>query len=123
MLMQEIWRAGVDWDEDLRSDLVAKWESHSAELSELSKGAIPRCLRLADPKKTELHVFSDASKDAYATVAYLACEYENNSPTTRLAPSKCVAPTKVMTIPRLELMGALLSSRLVHSLLKVLTVD
>ena len=72
----------------------------------------------------ELHLFSDASKDAYASVAYLVCQYEDNSPTSRLAASKSrVASTKAMTIPRLELMGAILSSRLAQSLLKFLTVD
>ncbi|CAB4004330.1 Nucleotide-binding oligomerization domain-containing 2, partial [Paramuricea clavata] len=88
----------------------------------LSHVAIPCCLRLANPNKMELHLFSDASKDAYASVAYLVCQYEDDSPTSRLVASKCrVAPTKA--IPRLELMGAILSSRLAQSLLKVLTVD
>ena len=34
-----------------------------------------------------------------------------------------MAPVKVLTIPRLELMGALLCSRLAQSILKVSTVD
>ena len=124
ILMQEIWRAGLDWDDNLPSDLVTKWKNWATELSQLSHVAIPRCLRLANPNKMELHLFSDASKDAYASVAYLVCQYEDNSPTSRLVASKSrVAPTKAMTIPRLELMGAILSSRLAQSLLKVLTVD
>jgi hypothetical protein len=124
ILMQEIWRAGLDWDDNLPSDLATKWKNWATELSQISHVAIPRCLRLANPNKMELHLFSDASKDAYASVAYLVCQYEDDSPTSRLVASKCrVAPTKAMTIPRLELMGAILSSRLAQSLLKVLTVD
>jgi hypothetical protein len=135
ILMQEIWRAiegdfscrrfeGLDWYDNLPSDLATKWKNWSTELSQLSHVAIPRCLRLANPNKMELHLFSDASKDAYASVAYLMCQYEDDSPISRLVASKSrVAPTKAMTIPRLELMGAILSGRLGQSLLKVLSVD
>ena len=83
ILMQEIWRAGLDWDDNLPSDLATKWKNWATELSQLSHVAIPRCLRLANPNKMELHLFSDASKDAYASVAYLVCQYEDDSPTSR----------------------------------------
>jgi hypothetical protein len=108
----------------LGCDLAPKWKTWSTKLSQLSHVAIPRCLRLANPNKMELHLFSDASKDAYASVAYLVCQCEDDSSTSRLVGSKSrVAPTQAMTIPRLELMGAVLSSRLAQRLLKVLTVD
>ena len=69
-------------------------------------------------------MFSDASKDAYAAVAYLVSSYQVATVTSRLIASKCrVAPVKSVTIPRLELMGAVLASRLAQSLLKVLNVD
>ncbi len=85
---------------------------------------MPRCLRLPDPSDTQLHVFSDASKDAYSAVAYLLCKYEDRDPTCRLIASKNrVSPIKAVTIPRLELMGAVLSARLATSILKVLTVN
>ena len=43
---------------------------------------------------------------------------------SRLIASKCrVSPVKAMTIPRLELMGAILSSRLAQNILKVISVD
>lgn len=76
------------------------------------------------PTEVELHVFSDASKDAYAAAAYLVCQYENNPTSCHLITSKSrVAPLKAMTIPRLELMGAVLATRLANSILKTLTVD
>ena len=68
ILMQEVWMAGVGWDELLPDDLNAKWVSKLPQLSDI---AVPRCLRLANPQSTELHLFSDASKDAFASVAYL----------------------------------------------------
>ena len=123
-LMQEIWLAGLDWDDILPDDLAAKWEKWVSDLPQLSRVTIPRSLRLANPTSIDLHVFSDASQDAYATVAYLVCSYPTKAVTSRIVASKCrVAPVKSMTIPRLELMGAILSSRLAESLLKVLQVN
>ena len=82
------------------------------------------CLRQANPQTTELHLFSDASKDAFASVAYLVCRYQDNTPSSRLIASKSrVSPVKAMTIPRLELMGAVLSRRLAQNILKVIPVD
>ena len=41
ILMQEIWRAGLDWDDSLSSDLSIKWKDWSTELSQLSNVIIP----------------------------------------------------------------------------------
>jgi hypothetical protein len=124
VLMQEIWTAGIDWDDVLPDELRKQWEKWLSELPLLSKVVIPRCLRKAHPEKIELHLFLDASKAAYATVAYLVCHYRDHSISSCLVASKCrVAPVKTMTIPRLELMGAILSVRLAQTILKVLTVD
>lgn len=116
--------AGVDWDDVLPEDLKAKWEKWVSELPQLSNVAVSRCLRQANPKNIELHVFSDASNDAFASVAYLVCRYLDSNPSSRLIASKCrVSPVKAMTIPPLELMGAVLSSRLAQNIHKVITVD
>ena len=94
------------------------------ELPDLSQIAIPRSLRLPDPESVNFHLFADASKDAYPCAAYLVCDYTHSPSTSRLVESKCrVSPLKAITIPRLELMGAVLSSRLARSVLNVLTVD
>ena len=72
MLMQEIWLGGLDWDHVLPTSLATKWKRWVSELSDLAQFTIPRPLRLADPVSVELHVFSDASKDAHAAVS---CRY------------------------------------------------
>ena len=116
ILMQEVWMAGVDWDDLLLEDLNAKWEKWVSELPQLSNIAVPHCLRLANQQTTELHLFSDASKAAFASAAYLVCRYQDNTLSSRLVALKSrVSPVKAMTIPRLELMGAILSSRLAHT--------
>ena len=122
--MQEVWTAGLDWDDALPCHLKAKWIAWVTELPDLSQIAIPRSLRLPDPESVNFHLFADASKDAYPCAAYLVCDYTHSPSTSRLVESKCrVSPLKAITIPRLELMGAVLSSRLARSVLNVLTVD
>lgn len=96
------------------------------ELPQLSNVAVPHYLSRANPENIELHLFSDASNDAFASVAYLVSRYQESSPSSCLIASKChVSPVRAMTIPPppLELMGAVLSSRLAQNILKVITVD
>ena len=79
---------------------------------------MPRCCILVDqyPTSVWLHGFSDASQHAYAAVLYLSSSYADNHTEVRLLCSKTrVAPTKRQTIPRLELLGALILARLVQS--------
>ena len=62
-----------------------------------------------------LHVFADASKEAYGAVVYQKAEYQDGtSPqSVSLVASKSkVAPLQSVSIPRLELMGAVLGSEL-----------
>ena len=65
--------------------------------------------------------FVDASQQAYGAAVYIWCEYHNYAVTSRLITAKSkVAPLTLMTVPRLELMGAILGLRLTQSLLTVL---
>ena len=101
VLMQEIWKAGVGWDDILPDDLINKWSKWCSELHQLSNVAVPRSLRLPNPIQACLHVFSDASKQAYGAVAYLVCRYPDDTSTSRIVVSKSrVSPTKTVTIPR-----------------------
>ena len=123
-LTQEIWTAGIEWDKELPEPLKKKWQKWLSEVPQLSGFTIPRCLRNPNPTCIQLHMFSDASKDAYTAAAYLGCRYPSSKPTSRLIASKSrVAPLKAVTIPRLELMGAVLSTRLSLSILKTLSID
>src|SRR5437016_4797062 len=62
----------------------------------------------------ELHLFTDASKDAYAAVVYL-----RNGNSVQLVQAKSrVAPMKKATIPRLELLGCAIGARLLANVKK-----
>ena len=122
--MQEIWAAGIDWDDPLPTALLNRWHNWLVELQQFPSVEIPRCIRRPFPKEKVLYMFSDASKDAYSACGYLVCHYESTSPTSILIASKSrVAPMKYLSIPRLELMGAVISTRLANTILKSITVS
>ena len=106
------------WDEELSGDERRKYEVFMAELAKLQNVSIPRCyfLKGKKVKNVQIHGFSDASESAYAGVVYLRTEYETGEVQVRFVTSKAkVSPIKKQTIPRLELMGAVVLSNLVDT--------
>ena len=79
-------------------------------------------LRSAEPVKSKRIVtYVDTSQQAYGAAVYIRSKYHNDAVTNRLIAAKSkVAPLTPMTVPRLELMGAILGLRLTQSLLTVL---
>lgn len=70
-----------------------------------------------------LHGFSDASEQAYGACIYMVCKDLNEKITTILMCSKSrVSPLKVLSLPRLELCGAVLLIRLMNKVLTGLNV-
>ena len=66
-----------------------------------------------------LCVFSDASEDAFGTYAYARRQLSNGEYDVRFIATKSrVAPLKRLTIPRLELQGVVLASRLCKTIVE-----
>ena len=87
---------------------------------------VPRCY--FDSNRTvaynQLHGFSDASDQVFAAVIYLRSSYSDGSVEVRIVGAKTrVAPTKKQSIPRLELLGAVILARLVMTILKSLSQE
>ena len=122
ILLQELWMRGYDWDDEIQDEIANKIGNWFEQLKSLRDVKIPRCLRSPEPVKSKRIVtFVDASQQAYGAAVYIRCEYHNDAVTSRLITAKSkVAPLTPMTVPRLELMGAILGLRLTQSLLTVL---
>ncbi|XP_060079797.1 uncharacterized protein LOC132559197 [Ylistrum balloti] len=106
----------LDWDDPLPPDLNSDWKKWSSSLKDLEQLEISRCYSNSSLEKAirrELHVFSDASKDAIGAVAYMKIYdvQENASVGYVLGKSK-VAPSHGHTIPRIELWAAVLATEL-----------
>ena len=107
------------------TDLSSEWVAVIDRLNQLGYLSINRCYMttmLTDPFVIyELHGFSDASLKAYGACVYLRGITRSGLVKTCLVSSKSrVAPRKVLTIPRLELLGNLILARLVVSIAPVL---
>ena len=75
--------------------------------------------QLAQVMYVQLHGFCDASSQAYAAVLYFRSLYTDGHVEVRLIASKTmVAPLTKPTIPRLELLGAVLLSWLADTVIK-----
>ena len=122
ILLQELWSRGYDWDDVIHDEIASRIGSWYEQLKSLGNVKVARCLREAKEVVAKRVVtFVDASLQAYGTVVYLQCVYNDATTTSRLITSKCkVAPLKPMTVPRLELMGAVLGLRLTQRLAHVL---
>ncbi|KRX72824.1 hypothetical protein T4E_7436, partial [Trichinella pseudospiralis] len=104
---------GIDWDDCLPADIDVMWRRGKEELDQLPTIRVPRAL-LSAPReqlqRVELHVFGDASETAYGAVAYLLSTAQGGGAEVKFVAAKSrVAPVKKLTLPRLELMAALLA--------------
>ncbi|XP_064653104.1 uncharacterized protein LOC135503459 [Lineus longissimus] len=116
LLFQELWQKGLGWDDTLDETTAQKWCIWKGELKELDQLEIPRCLPLGlgEISSIELHGFGDASEKAYGAAVYIRVVDQNGYTATRLVMSKSkVAPVKKVSLPRLELLAAVVNTRLV----------
>ena len=116
ILFRDLCTDKFEWDELLQGEVLSKWNTISAEFSSISCLKVPRCYYSfkSTPIRFQLHGFSDASSLAYGAVLYLKTIYTDGSVTVRIVAAKTrVSPVKSQTIPRLELVAAVVLSRLV----------
>ncbi|XP_048035712.1 uncharacterized protein LOC125261152 isoform X1 [Megalobrama amblycephala] len=129
ILIQQLWNKQRDWDDPmLPTDLLKAWNEWENELPSLSEVSLPRCYVSVDmdqPKVTrQIHIFCDASEQAYGAVSYLRTEdNEGKIQLAFLIARSKVAPKRKQTIPRLELCAALIGARLAKLLETELTME
>ena len=110
LLLQSMCCDGMSWDQLLDGALEHKWKKWLAELQHLKNVRVPRCFKphnFGKVKTYQLHHFCDASLQAYGQCSYLRLTNENGDIHCSLVMAKArVAPKKVLSIVRLELMAA-----------------
>ena len=112
MMLKTLWKEGKGWDEALPGAVQCQWRKWFRELRTMGKFSVPRNCALAE-RPYQIHVFCDASKEAYAAVLYIRSEHSEQCASTYLLISKSrLSPSQEMSIPRLELTAALIGARL-----------
>lgn len=125
IFIQKLWLTGIDWDDEVPPQLMSEWLNFRDNLSQITKFNIPRWVHVKKSNQIiELQGFSDASSEAYAAVVYLRTISENGTVNVSLVTAKTkVAPIKQVSIPRLELCGAVLLTKLLMEVARVLNVE
>ncbi|GAA6095913.1 uncharacterized protein LOC113046208, partial [Tachysurus ichikawai] len=125
-ILQRLCQDKTGWDE-LSNDLKPHWEAWLWDLHNLSLINIARCYvpsTFKDVQQYELHHFSDASVSGYGVWSYLRSVTKSGEVYCTLVMGKArVAPTKVMTIPRLELSAAVVATKTGDLLKRELKLD
>ena len=116
LIIQELWRRNLDWDDQLHSELKQRWEDWKKTLQDLPSMEIPRWydIDFTNEQGPQLHVFADASNNAYGAVAYLRQAHDENVKCSFIFGKSRLAPIKQnsLTVPKLELRAAKISSRI-----------
>lgn len=126
LLFCRVCRLKTHWDDLLPEDVSSEWIEWMSQLSLLEGVRWQRHALLPNHDRLELHGFSDASQLAYAAVVYIKSSRGEESECNLIMCKNRVSPQKKLSIPRLELMGALLLARLmavVVAFLKHLKID
>jgi hypothetical protein len=129
IMLQDLWKYKYSWDTPLPEDLQNRWSTLVRDLNLTMKTKIPRynlpstyqaddTCRTADDACT-LNIFVDASEQSYGAVAYLCGKQKS----TCVTANNRVAPLITLTLPRLELMAAVVGSRLASCLQRTCSVD
>ena len=117
VIIREIWKLSCDWDSPLPVELEALLNSFSRCLAQFPPCEVPRCLKISAASGVQLHAFGDASSVALGAVVYARVTQPSGDVDVSFVIAKAkLTPSKQTSIPRLELLAALLAARLARSL-------
>ena len=116
LLMQSLWAHKLSWDEQVDNETKSTFLCLLKEVKTLQQFQITRGLRPAEAlNEAELHGFCDGGELAYGAVIWLRWQTTNGIFLRFVVAKSFVAPVKRKSIPRLELLSALVLARLVSS--------
>ena len=112
LLLQELSRHKVSWDDPIPPNMKTKWEAWLESAEALCQLKFSRCFTsIKAPAERQLHIFCDASELGYGACAYLRCQSEGEITVSLVLGKARLAPMHQVSIPRLELAAAALASQ------------
>ena len=126
LLLQEMCRRNMSWDEPIPQTLLQQWTGWLSDLEKVAKLQVSRCIKpkgFGRSASAQLHHLADASSYGYGTVSYLRLVNQDEQVHVAFMSGKArVAPLKQTTIPRLELTAAVLAVKVDRMLKKELSL-
>ncbi|XP_055590346.1 uncharacterized protein LOC129742471 [Uranotaenia lowii] len=120
VILQEIWRSTVGWDDQIPMKLFDDWLQWLSVLPRVKDIKIPRCylsnLSVNTGTLVTLHTFVDASELAYAAVTYIRFQQGDTVECAIVGAKARVAPLRFLSIPRMELQAAVIGVRLADTI-------
>ncbi|GFT76971.1 uncharacterized protein TNCV_1098811 [Trichonephila clavipes] len=110
----------IAWDSELSPNDVNVFLKWFRDLYVLKDVILSRCMIINST--SELHVFVDPSKEAYAACVFVRSMFKSDVKVTLVRAKVRVAPLKPLSIPRLELMACCIGSRLANSIVNALNL-
>ena len=116
LFLQTLSRKSLGWDDPLDEADKGQWKRWLDDLPKLQEIQVDRCFKpkeFGEVKEVQLHLFSDASRQGYAVVAYLRLKDVTDGTHCAFVMGKArLAPVREISIPRLELTAAVISVKL-----------
>jgi transposase InsO family protein len=125
-ILQELCQdTSLGWDDEVPDEYLLRWHNFVSQLPGLQNLTVDRNAIIENATgDRELHVFSDASTLGYGAVVYLRTKSSDGKiKIAHLIGKARLAPTRITTIPRLELMAAVVAVRLASMMKRELGFD
>ncbi|XP_065915563.1 uncharacterized protein [Dysidea avara] len=107
--LQTLWQQHINWDTNLSEELNKTWNQISRDIVQATALPFPRqCASSPTTSEPTLHIFVDGSPRAYGAAVYL----QQGTNCTLVMSKSRAAPLKKHSLPRLELMAAVVAARL-----------
>ena len=122
-IFQVLCKNRCSWDENISSDIESIWNDFLADLKQIETLRVKR-FAFVQPKEIilsiSLHGFCDSSSQVYCGMVYIRVETTLCIRVNFLCAKTKVAPLKKLSIPRLELLGCVLLSKVLKDVLVAL---
>lgn len=112
LFFQELWDKELTWDDPLSETDGQKWQKIESEWK-IDEILIKRHTPLVRADNSQIHIFTDASPEAYCAVAYLRTEMADQTVVSLIFAKSRLRPKKSpVSVPRMELLGVLIGTRI-----------
>ena len=116
LILQMLSRKKIGWDEPLEEHKNVQWMRWLGDFVKLRVVTVDRCFKpkgFAQVQETQLHLFSDATRQDYSAAAYFRLkDVEGRVHCSFIMGKARLAPIREISIPSFELTAAVISVKL-----------